>query len=342
MVIAVASVGIALAAGTRLDNLLNGTFVQPLRLPEIFAIPVTIGIGNDLWAALSLVAAIWVSRRLRRSDGHAAEGLIRVWAGASMWLAALLEPSSTFLVALPLAWMATQAPRTVEPDPGGTYVRLLVPALAIVESLQVYPVGGATQQSVAALGLVPLGALLLGDGIRQVRLAGVSGRVRSRRSWVPAVALLANVAVFALLGFVAFSEFQAGTSLGLRGAQSVRVPAVQGTDLRALVASIDRDCSSFITYPGMNSLYVWTAQSPPAEVSSEVWWLELNTQQQQVLVQQLGGRQRLCVVKNQRAIDFWAAGRPVRNAPLTDFIDREFVAAGWFGDYELLVRANQP
>jgi hypothetical protein len=52
----------------------------------------------------------------------------------------------------------------------------------------------------------------------------------------------------------------------------------------------------------------------------------------------LKGRQRICVVKSQSVIDFWAEGRQVQNRPLVEFIDAGFVSAGAYGDYELLVR----
>jgi hypothetical protein len=48
----------------------------------------------------------------------------------------------------------------------------------------------------------------------------------------------------------------------------------------------------------------------------------------------------MCVIKNQRMIEMWAAGRQVPRTPLVDFIDRRFVYGGSYGDYELLVSAR--
>jgi hypothetical protein len=216
---------------------------------------------------------------------------------------------------------------------------LFVPALVVLESLQAYPVAG-TQQSLASLGLVPLGAVILSDGIRRLRHA--SAFHPAVALWVAPAALLINIAGFSLFGLVAIAGFRSASPLGLPGAESVRMPAQKGAQVRALVASVDRDCSSFITFPGMNSFYIWTAQDPPAELSSEVWWLALNSEEQQSLLLQLEGRQHLCVVTNQRVIDMWAAGRQVPKRPLIAFIDREFVSAGSYGDYELLVRVHEP
>jgi hypothetical protein len=339
LIIVIATEGIALAGRTSPENLLNVTLLQPLKLAGLFAVPVTIGIGNDLWAGFWLLVAIGICGPLARAASLPVAGLVQVLGGLLMWLSVVLLPNSTFLVALPLAWMATQAPRDGEADSAGTYFRLFVPVLVILESIQAYPVAG-TQQSLAALGLVPLGAVMLSDGIRRLRHANAARSTLAL--WVAPAALLINVAGFSLFGVLAIDGFASAAPLGLPGADSVRMPAQKGAQVRALVASIDRDCTSFITFPGMNSFYIWTAQDPPAELSSEVWWLVLNSEEQQLLLSQLVGRRHLCVVKNQRVIDMWAAGRQIPDRPLVAFIDREFVSAGSYGEYELLVRVHEP
>jgi hypothetical protein len=69
-----------------------------------------------------------------------------------------------------------------------------------------------------------------------------------------------------------------------------------------------------------------------------VWWLTPDPVDQQAVVRQLEGQSRLCVVKNQTLIDFWAQGRPVPSQPVVDFIDASFTTSAKFGDYEVLVR----
>jgi hypothetical protein len=258
--------------------------------------------------------------------------------GLAIWLSLLLLPNTTYLLALPLAWIAARPPRDVEHDSTVAYFRLFCPALAVLLSLQAFPVAG-TQVSVGALGLVPLGAIILSDGIRQLRHAYVARPAPLvPATWVAPAALLVNLAFGSLIAFWAMAGFWSATPLGLRGAESVRAPAEQGTQLRALVASIDRDCSSFITFPGMNSFYFWTAKEPPVGVMAEFWWLEIKEQEQQSLVSELEPRQRLCVLKNQRVVDFWNMGRHAPQGPLIDFIDHDFVTAGSYGDYDLLIR----
>jgi hypothetical protein len=341
VVVMIACLGIALAGGTRPVDLWNGLVVAPLQFPGLFTLPINLNAGSDLIAVVAFAAAIAVSLRDTIPDGSAMPaGLLRVGAGILTWLSMVLLSAPTFLFALPLAWVATRAPNVDGGDPVGDYARMLLPALAVVESLQAYPVAGS-QISMAALGLVPVGAIILGDGIRQLRAASVagSGMLRAVGTVAP-VLLLFNFAALLVLAVTVTVAFVTGTPLGLPGAESVRLEAKSAAHLRQLVAAVDRGCSSFITFPGMNSFYIWTAQDAPTAVHIEVWWLVLDSDQQQALVQELAGKPRLCVIKNQHVIDMWAQGRQIPRRPLVDFIDREFVHDSTYGDYELLVRTD--
>jgi len=205
-----------------------------------------------------------------------------------------------------------------------------------LEALQAYPVAG-TQLSIAAVSLVPVGAIILRDGISQLRRTGMPRAARLAK-WAAPAALLVNVQVLLLIAYVSAAGFFGATPLGIPGAGSVRVPAEQATPLRDLVQAIDRDCSEFITLPGMNSLYLWTGQKPPTDVRSEIWMITFDDSQQQSLVDELQAMPRLCVVRNQKAVEFWTQGSAVADRPLVRFIDSSFAPDGTFGDYELLIR----
>ena len=341
-VVVIACLGVAFAGGTGLGDLLNELVLGAWKLPQLYVWPIRINPLVVAWALLCLVGAI--SMLVVRADAQlpaAAAPAIRVMAGLLTWTLVLFLPSSLFLLALPLAWLATQAPRETADDSTLGYARVLLPALAVLESLQAYPVAG-TQLSLAALVLVPVGAMTFGDGISQLGFGAHQARPRLARlaRWAAPTALLLSIATFQFFGYLAWLGFASGTPLGLPGAASVRVQAQRGADLRALVAAVDRECSSFITFPGMLSFYLWTAQEPPAQLYSP-WMFALDGPAQQSAVQQIEKRPRLCVVKNQAVIDFWSEGRPVPSRPLVDFIQTGFVQFRSYGDYELLVRVNQ-
>lgn len=331
--VAVAGIGVALAGGTKAEDMWNGLVVLAFRFPGVLAFPITMSLVAVLFALGCLVAAIAAATRpARMSPGGA--GLLRTAVGAGTWFAILLLPTATYLFAVPLAWVAARAPATAEDDPVGAYPRLLVPMLAVTAALQGYPVNG-TQVSLGALPLMAAAAITFADGLRQCRRHPIS-RI------APLAALAVNAAAVALVGLVVLGEFDAATPLGLPGAESVRVQADQASQLRQLVSAIKANCSSFITMPGMDSLYLWSGQDEPAELSSEVWWLVLDDGQQQAIVDKLRDTQGLCVVKNQRFVDFWAQGRSVPQRPLVRLIDQDFTVTATFGDYQLLVRSAAP
>ncbi len=334
VLLALICAAIAFIGGSNPGDWWNGLVVVPLRIPRLFTWPVTVNIGFDLWAAAIFAGAL-ATRYLTRLPTPVA-GAARVAAGLFTLLSVVLVPTSIFLLALPLVWIAAVPPPLGEDDPVGGYCRLLLPALAVLEALQAYPVAG-TEISLAAVSVVPVGAAILGDGIRQLQGAGLR-RPSPRAGWVAAAALLVQASVLVLIAYVVATGFYTGTPLGLPGAGSVRVPAQDAQQLRDLVSAIDRDCAEFITYPGMNSLYLWTGQMPPTYVRSQIWMITFDDRQQQSLVDQLQGMPRLCVVKNQQVIEFWTHGAPIPDRPLVRFIDSSFAADGTFGDYELLIR----
>jgi hypothetical protein len=334
--LAVVIVGVAVAGGTTLTDVWNGLVVIPLRLPQLFVLPLTISAGYDVWAIVVMVGSLALLTSRLRPHGIPA-GLARVGAGFFTWLVLLLPPDTVFLLALPLAWIATQPPAGDAGNPTDPYARAFLPALALLETLQAYPAAG-TQLSMASLAVIPVGAVILNDGVRQLRLAGARRSVPIQLTgWVPRGALGFNVLVFLLFALTATAGFESGTALGLPGADAVRVSDRQAGELRPLVAAIDRDCSSLISLPAMNSLDLWSGEYPPPELRSEIWWLTIDREHQQALVQQLQGQPRLCVVRNQSMIRFWAEGRPVPDGPLLRFIDSSFAPDGTFGDYELLI-----
>lgn len=339
--VVVACLGVAIAGGTQLGDLVNGLVLIAWKLPQVYVWPIRISPLVVAWAVLGLAAAISMRVRAVSQSAPAATPAVQLIAGLLTWTLLLLLPSTLFLFALPLAWLAMRAPRETADDSISGYARLLLPALAVLESLQAYPVAG-TQLSLGALVLVPIGAMTLGDGISQLGSGAHQAKPGFARlaRWAAPAALLLSIVAFQFFGYLAWLGFAAGTPMGLRGAAFVRVKDQRGADLRAVVVAVDRECSNFITFPGMPSFYLWTGQKPPAQLYSP-WMFYLDGAAQQSAVQQIENRPRLCVVKNQAVIDFWSEGRPVPRRPLVDFIQKDFVLFGTYGDYELLVRADQ-
>ncbi len=340
LVVAIASVGVMLLGGIRLSDLANSIVLIPFRQPLVFVIPFNVRFWVVVCAAASLAFAIVVAGASRsRPFPPAVAATARVAVGALMWICVLLPPSYLLMLAVPLVWVAALGPRDDLGSPTDRYARLLLPALAVMESLQAYPVAG-TQVSIASLGVVFVGAITLNDGIRQLRaLAGGLSRPRllATANFVPVGALILSFAATSLWATVAAESYTAGSPSGLQGAGLLRLAPKQQTTLSSLTMSVRRVCTSFITMPGMSSLYIWTGQEAPATLFDSDWMFFVDSAQQQSIVDQVRSLPGMCVVRNDAVLKFWAEGQPIPRGPLIDFIEANFVVAGSYGDYELLV-----
>ena len=331
LVLAAACLGIALLSGSRPDQMFTSLFVFAVRFPHVYTTQLDISPAVVVWAA---VLFAFGALRLRLSTRMDIPPVARLGAGIFVWISIVLLPSPIYLLALPLAWLAATSPRGDAADPIGPYCRALLPALAVLESLQAYPVAG-TQVTLSGVGLLPVGAILLRDGLMQLRQRG------GIATWVPRGALALGIALVIAYGAAVGSAFSRATPMNLMGAQSVRVSAQQGADLQDLVAAVDRSgCRYLITYPSMDSFYLWTPVESSLRMRYTLWYLTIGSAEQASIVEQLKSQPGLCLVRNQKLVDFWARGGPAPSGPLVDFVSDGFVPAGTFGDYELLVRAS--
>jgi hypothetical protein len=342
-VITFSCLGLAAAGGLRLSDLVDSV-VGAARLPQLFVLPAPVGIPEVAWAAISLAAAVAIL--LLKFGARASAAIpasLRIGAGAFTWLSVLVLPSPFFLLALPLVWLAVLPPAGDQENPTDPFVRLLLPALAVTETLQAYPVAG-TQIWLAALALVPVGAITFNDGIRQLRM-WAAGRQNQSFSKVAAAlgpgALILNVAVWPLFVYLAASTYASGQPLGLPGAGLMRLPPAQASALRSLAGAIGNDCTNLITLPRMPSLYLWTGRKGIAQLNDGIWMFSLDDLQQQAVVSQVRDEAGTCVVISQAVVDFEAEGRTIPRRPLIEYIDTAFEPVATFGIYELLVQKPQ-
>jgi hypothetical protein len=346
--LAVACLGIAAAAGLRPADLV-GSIVGALALPNLFVLPARVTLPDVGWAALSLAFAVAILlKRFGARTSPAVAAFARVGIGAFTWFSVLLLPSWYWLLALPLAWVAMLPPRGDAESPTDPWARVLLPVLAVMAALQVYPVAGS-QEFLAALMLVPVGAVTFNDGLRQLRSLGLTTRSESLltiSTSLPRGAVVVNVAVWALFVYLSGMAYASGTPLGLPGTELMRLQPAEASALQSLASVADRDCTTLITLPRMESLNLWTGKAGLRSLYSDdgLWIFSLDAAKQQSIVTELSGRQGVCVVRSEVVVEFVAQGRPVPQRPLVEYIDTAFQSAGIFGVYELLVSrpATQP
>src|SRR6185295_15819451 len=146
-------------------------------------------------------------------------------------------------------------------------------------------------------GLVPLGAMLLSDGLPVRQETRQDSTVRWR--WFAPAVTAVCAAVIGLNAYLAASDYNAGVPAGLDGMASVRLPAAQADALRATTEAASRRCSAFITYPGLTSFYLWTGQRLPSGLTDGPWMFILDYASQQAMVDQLQAIPNLCVIQDQ-------------------------------------------
>jgi hypothetical protein len=341
----IAGIGIAALGGLRISDLVDSV-VNALKLPLVFVLPARVSLPYVAWSFLSLTAAAAIILgRFGAQTGPVIPAVLRVCVGAFIWLSVLLLPSWYFVLAIPLAWVAVLPPPGDEGNPTDRWARVLLAALAVMGSLQMYPVAG-TQQWLAALTLVPVGAVTFNDGLRQLRAWALEA---GNDSWLtvskalPRGAVAVNVAVWALFVYLSGAAYASGQPLGLPGTDLMRLPSEQASALRSLASATEADCTSLLTLPRMPSLNLWTGRQgvSPLNSDSGIWIFSLDASQQQSIVSQIRNQPGVCVVRSPAVANFVAQGRPIPRRPLMEYIDTAFEPAAAFGIYELLVRKPQ-
>jgi hypothetical protein len=337
-----------LGRGSSLEGLARGIVLDPLSHPYVLAVPPLLSPTAPAWA-LACVAACLVFLLLRRtgwSEGWpvtALRGPAQVLAGAFIWLAATDRLLVSPLAALPLLWVALVPPA----DPGGAppgFGRSLLVAVATLQALHAYPVAGS-QVAWGTVLFVPVGAVAIADGWRATVTAVRAGGPDAR--WLgPAAAVLATGLVALAAGAVHDATqryrqgYETGVSLGLRGAESIRVAPRQATLYRTLTANLEAHCATFVTMPGLNSLYLFTRLEPPTMMNATVWMSLLTSAQQREIARRLSTPALpTCAVR--RRLATWR-NPGLAATPLGRFIDAEFETVLVVDDHEFMIRRASP
>lgn len=352
---AVAFVAIVVAillTGPTLDEVYHGVVTEAIRIQVITnQFPLPPGAAID-WAILAVAAAALCSRRWRPQGGAPSiwPGLLRVVAGVLIWLTVAhivpvgLNPSSASPVLVPMlfAWIVAIPP--VHPGPRMRFLRLLLPALAVAETLQAYPVP-ASQLGIASVSFVTVGALCLGDGLTELRAWG-----EARDAGAPAgFATVASVASLALAGIFAVNVIAKPAitnavaygdlpKLRLAGADLLHLPPPQGEEYEQLVGLLARHhCTTFIGYPNVNSLYLWSGLEPPPPAGPNAWMYSLDAAEQQRVVDGMRASPRPCAIRNEGLAAPYLKGLPPPQTPLVKYLFNQFKPVTTVGSFEFML-----
>lgn len=349
-----AILGAIFLTGSTPADVYDGVVTQALRIRDVNAIQIGITGASIDWAIAAIAAAAAVSWLRSRGDAGSRlwSGALRAAAGLAIWFSIAQmsplslgpAPGNPDALAMVLAWVAVIPPAGAVESTQRRFVRVLLPALAVVEVLQTYPVAGS-QMRIAAVTFVVVGGICLGDAFVELRAWSAARGPQSleRLGALAGVAIVALGAKFALDGIVqptvarviTYNEEQA---LPFPGATSLRLPAAEAESYERVVELLHRHrCTTFIGYANVDSLYLWSQIDPPRPSAPSAWMLALDEGEQQRILRRMRATRRPCAVRNEGVAGGWLAGRPRPETPLVDYIFDDFKVVETTGPFEFML-----
>jgi hypothetical protein len=234
---------------------------------------------------------------------------------------------------LPFSWLLLA--RTEGLAPPQRVARLAVCLMASFQTLQAFPIAG-TQVSQGTVLLLLIGLLCVHDVLTQTE-AGRPMRIRVRRLGYGFM-VLALLTIVLLRGEISRREYRSSVPLGLPGAARIRLPQETSEAYLRLVRNLRAHCDTFVSFPGMNSLYLWAQKEPPTLFNATFWPNMLSDRQQFAVARTIAGDPRACFVLNLRKQEvFHGLGYSL----LANFLYQNFRSTGVIGPYDLLIRNDR-
>jgi hypothetical protein len=187
--------------------------------------------------------------------------------------------------------------------------------------------------------MLPAAAVCLGDGLTALR-RGLPAGLRIR--WAPAAATLLTVVLVFALHARQSNRFErryaAYAPLNLPGAHRLRLPAKIAATYQSIVSEIKASCDSFVSIPGVNSLYFWTQTEAPTSFNTTTWMTLFSEEQQRAMLEKLAAHDRPCVVYHAKLAEWWVLGRDM--SKLMNYVRRDYQEVRRVGDFELMVKRD--
>jgi hypothetical protein len=337
-------VAIALLTGTSLMGLYEGLVQVPLRVSQLFEIPAAVSwIGVEIAAVGALLAG---AVRLARQFGsrRLADPLLMIvkfTAGVVILhnvvqefaIPSFLPKGELSILSLPLslAWVVAVMP---EPAPAAESLgRVLLASTAVFMSLHAYPVAGI-QLAVAFIVMTPVGMLCIADGVKSLPWNALS---RVGTELAGAAMLVWVSASFFWPALAADQRWFSTQTLPTRlyGAERMRLTDGQVHQWRDITIAVDKWCTTFISQPGVDSLYLFSRKQPPTLMNPTGTEFLTHAQQQEVVnaAKRIPG---LCAVRNGTLMVFWAHGIPP-TGPIDQYIVRNFTTVAIYNGFELML-----
>jgi|GEM_PF-3270124 len=341
------SIGGALLSGSTLTDLIDGMITTPSRMGSFLFFAPPMGPFEAVTAIIGLLLAVTWRFSFQtspiRQDWFTLGLRLLFLTAVIVWLA---TADHYFSLVLPFVWVAAlpfnQASQKSN-TPVWQFGQVAIVLLAVGQVLGIYPVNGAH----AAVPFY-LGAVCAVLGIASLR-ADLEMKAQSLFAPRRGLAIVVNIAlVVVVVGVswrvvqIAAGRYRHFSPLGLPGAKLLRTDETSAATYYFLVANL-RDCRpSFLTIPGVNSLYTWLEREPPTGFNVGMNFAFLSPEQQSAMVNVGRTSQPIAAVLNRKLIGFWTRGHFQPSGPLIDFVTKECRPVGRVNNYELMALLNAP
>lgn len=327
--------------GTSPNALLQMTVLQHAGFARNWYIAAPVARRTLLAAVVSLlvIAIAWVQSRREQSVRHGSSSwftriafdyllpVLKAGVGLGcLWTTLRSHPYAAdawiFGHGAPFVWLLLVDP--VEGSAGDKrYGLFALCTITAFVSLYAYPVAGA-QVGFTSLPIAMVAILLLRDTTLRIANAFFT-RLPYRRAlqMMPAVA---SLLVLVLLGRelrAAHREYGDNVSLNMPGAERIRVTPRVADDYRWMKLNLD-SCAAIYSFPGLFSLYFWTAKESPTNLNMSNSIGLLNEMQQREVTRDLSRQPELCIVYNPELVEFWRRGQDLSRSPLNQYVQVEF------------------
>ena len=342
--------GTIMLLGTSPSDLYDGMIVQALNVRNVAkgAFPTP---DQAVYWGVAAVAAAAITVKLRKGDAGSPAlwpSLLRGLAGLTMWLTIShtspfgLNPSTNpDILPLLLSWVAVVPPAGPLESAYRRFMRVALASIAVAGVLGAYPVPGA-QIGVASLMFAPVGALCIADALNGLRAwSAARGELDLRR--YGSIVGIAGAALVAMLAWgqivlpatsdtITYDEWPA---LPFAGAGDIHLAPEQVEEYERVVTFLDRNCSNFIGYPNVDSLYLWSGITPPKPSAPGAWVAALDDKGQARILAQLRRAPHPCVLRNEKVAGMWLAGKEPPDTPLAHYINEDFETVEESGQFQL-------
>jgi hypothetical protein len=338
---------VAVLSGSSWNSITEGVIVSPMRLGSLFSFVPAVGLLPAINAILGLfLAIIWrsLSQACSIDETRFILGLrvffltiVIIWLATSGYYFFWVQPF-LWIAALPLDSDAKEAEMSA-----WRLAQLSLTLLAVGQVLGLYPVGGA--QITAPIYLGATSTLFVIAGLLVDLKAIAKDRSFIRLAAKTAVYIVLPLVLIGLIGqrvYRGASHYAHLSSLNLPGAQLLRIEDLPAATYRFLVANLEESRPSFLTVPGLNSLYGWTHRDPPTGFNATMNFALLSRDQQRAMTDVGRTCRPIAAVLNREILDFWADGNFRPSGPLIDFVARDCRSVGRVNRYELMILRDSP